>query len=345
MKRIAILLAAVYFLTGCNQEKAPDVSGVKISFEVRRFEKDFFAIDTNNISSSLSILNSKYPGFLNDYLVNILGIPLLPERDTMAELAIRRFIADYKPIKDTADRVFNDFNGIAADVKKGLQYARYYFPENKLPERLITFIGPLDAYYQASLGSYSDIITSSGLGVGLQLHLGKNFSVYQSEMGQQLYPNYLSRRFEPAYIPVNCMKNVIDDLFPEKTIDKPLIEQMIEKGKRMYVLDRLLPFVHDTLKLGYTKNQLDGCYKNESQIWNLFLQNNLLFNIDPAITKNYMQDGPKTDELGDASPGFIGLFVGWQIVKKYMSKKDMQLTTLMTTDNKKIFQEANYKPR
>ena len=204
----------------------------------------------------------------------------------------------------------------------------------------------MDAYFQGSLGAYGDIITNDGLAVGLQLHLGKNYSVYHTEMGQQLYPGYISRRFEPAYIPVNCMKNIIDDLFPEKTIDRPLIDQMIEKGKRLYVLDKLLPYTADSLKIGYTGKQLEGCYENEATIWNFFVRNNFIFSIEPVVHKNYMQDGPKTEELGDASPGFIGLFVGWQIVKKYMDKhSELPLGELMAMDSRKIFEESKYKPR
>lgn len=341
---LTVLLFAI--LVSCNNNNAPDVSKVKITLQVDRFEKDFFAIDTNQIGLSLHKLSGKYGLFLNDYLVNILGIPFLPGKDTNAENAIKRFIADYQSVKDTANKVFQNFDKITDDVKKGLQYVGYYFPQYKQPEKLITFIGPLDAHFQGSLGGYGDIITTQGLAVGLQLHLGKNYSLYQSELGQQLYPGYVSRRFEPEYISVNCMKNIIDDLFPEKASDKPMIEQMIEKGKRLYVLDKLLPFVDDTLKIGYTSKQLQGCYEHEADIWNLFLQNNLLYNIDPSIQKNYLQDGPKTEELGDASPGFIGLFTGRQIVRKYMEKHgNISLTELMSTDSRKIFEEAKYKPR
>ena len=347
MKKYLLIVLTGLYLSACDSGvKAPDVSGIKVQLEVQRFEQDFFALDTNRLASSLQQLQAKYPGFTNDFVVNILGLPLLQQPDTVAERMLKKFITDYSLVKDTADKVFRDFDAIADDVKKGLAYTKYYFPQYKIPSKLITFIGPLDAHFQGSLGRYGDIITNEGLAVGLQLHLGKNYSLYNSEMGQQLYPKYVSRRFEPAYIPVNCMKNLIDDLFPERVTERPLIDQMIEKGKRMYILDKLLPFTADTLKIGYTKRQLQGCYENEAAIWNLFLQNNFIYSIDPAVNKNYLQDGPKTDELGDASPGFIGLFVGWQIVKKYMEKNSsLSLGELMGTDSRKIFEEAKYKPR
>ena len=346
MRYLLYTAFAIIFLASCKP-KAPDVSDIRVDLQVQRFEQDFFAIDTVSVHASLQQLQAKYPSFLNDFMVNVLGIPLgAPDSDSVAVMAVRRFISDYRPIKDSAAKIFASTDEIEKEVIRGLQYVKHYFPGYRLPQKLITFIGPLDAYYEASLGGHSDILTPEALGIGLQLHLGKNFSVYQTEIGQRLYPTYISRRFEPEYIPVNCMKNIIDDLYPDNSIDRPLIEQMIEKGKRMYLLDKFLPYTSDTLKTGYTQKQLEGCYENEALIWSFFLKNNLLYGIDPAINKNYIQDGPKTEELGDASPGFIGMFIGWQIVKKYMGKNDDKtMAQLMKTDAKTIFEESKYKPK
>ena len=120
---------------------------------------------------------------------------------------------------------------------------------------------------------------------------------------------------------------------------------MVEKGKRLYVLDKLLPYTDDTLKTGYTAAQLTGCFKNEGLIWNHFLSHNLLFTIEPADIRPYMEEAPNTPEMGEGSPGAIGLFVGWQIVKKYMQKnQSLSLNELLNTDPKKIFEESKYRP-
>jgi hypothetical protein len=346
MKNLLFLFALIVLLASCKDENIPDVSDIKVELQVERFEQDFFALDTNNLAPSMEELAKKYPTFLPSFMVNVLGIPPAMLADTAATQSVKRFLADYRPIKDTADKAFSDIDNIVADVRKGLQFTRYYFPAYKVPKKLTTFIGPLDAYYEASLGGYGDVIMQEHLGVGLQLHLGRNYTVYNSPLGQQLYPSYVSRRFEAANIPVNCMKNIVDDIFPDKTAGRPLIEQIIDKGKRMYILDRLLPYTEDSLKIGYTKKQLEGCYENEALIWNFFLTNSLLFNIDPAVTKNYVQDGPKTEELGEGSPGYIGLFTGWQIVNKYMdTHPDQTLQQLIEMDARKLFEESKYKPK
>ena len=322
----------------CGGRKDPDVSNIKVDLQLMRFEQDFFAIDTNNVDPALQQLNTKYPGFLQDFVFNILALPAQPDSAQTINLGIRSFIATYAPVRDSANKVFGNFQTIASEVKTGLQHVKYYFPKYKLPNKLITFIGPLN--------SYGNIITADALAVGLQLYMGKDYSLYQSEAGQQMYPLYISRRFTPAYIAVSTIKNVVDDMYPDNSVGRPLVEQMIEAGKRLYVLDKLLPNTADTLKTGYTAAQLAGSYKNEAFIWSFFLQNDLLFVNDPAIIKDYKSDGPKTAVLGDASPGYIGQFVGWQIVRKWMEKNEaLSLAKLMETDPKAIFNEAKYKPR
>ncbi len=347
MKRFTLFVLPILLLAGCrNKNNAPDVSGIKIDLTVERFEKDFFAVDTNAISASLLQVQNKYPGFFTDFTVNILGLPPLSDTSLGSMVAIKKFIADYKPVKDSADKILGDFSSIEKEIKKGLQFVKYYFPAYPIPKKLITFIGPMDAYYEASLGGYGDVITREGMATGLQLHLGSQFSFYHSQMGEALYPAYISRRFTPAFIAVNCMKNIIDDIYPQKTGSKALVEQMVEKGKRLFVLDKIMPFTADSLKIGYTDNQLKGCFANEGRIWNFFVTNNLLLSNEPALQKNYLGDGPSTPELGEGSPGYVGLFTGWQIVRKFMEKnKDLPLQELLQMDPQKIFEESKYRPK
>jgi hypothetical protein len=339
---ILSIFIAVFLISCKGGNEKPDVSGIPVNLVTQRFEEDLFAIDTNNIGPALQSLQKKYPGFLQDFMANILGIPA---GDPQTVYALKKFITDFKPIKKATDQKFGDFNNYSNEVKRMLQYTRYYFPEYSLPAKLITYIGPMDAFYEATLGWTGDIITTDGLGVGLQLHLGGNSPFYSQEGGQG-YPDYIARRFEPAYIPVNCAKNIIDDLYPDQSRSKTLVEQMVDKGKRLYILDKLLPDAPDTLKIGYTANQLAGCIKNEGLVWNLFTENSLLYETDFQKIKSFISEGPRTMELGDDSPGYITLFTGWQIVKAYM-KKNPETTPkqLISIDNKKLFEESKYKPK
>jgi hypothetical protein len=333
---IGLFIIVAGFTSCSNTEKTPDVSNIKIELSTRRFEKELFALDTANFSANLEQLVARYPSFGENFMYSILGADPKWNYDSVASY-VKGFTAAYKNVYDSSNAVFADFSAYEKEIKKGLQYVKYYFPDYKIQKQIITYVGPLNGY--------GDIVSDDALITGLQLHLGKTFSLYKSELVQQTYPDYISNNFEPGYITVNCFKNIVLDLFPEKMEDRSLVQQMVEKGKRLYVLSKLLPAEEEYKLIGYKQGQLKDAYEHERNIWDLFAQNNLLQTIDNNVIKNYIGESPKTQELGDASPGNIGAFTGWQIVKKYMKKfPEAGLQKLMTTDADIIFQEAKYKP-
>ncbi len=108
MKPQFLFLFVVILLFSCNGGKdKPDVSGIPVKLETLRFEQDLFALDTNNIGPSLQALQQKYPGFLQDFMVNILGIE---PADSQFAYALKKFITDFKPVKESTDQQFNDFS-------------------------------------------------------------------------------------------------------------------------------------------------------------------------------------------------------------------------------------------
>ena len=341
------MCCGVFF--SCNSgSKAPDVSSIKVELVTKRFEQDFFAMDTANIGVSLQKVIQKYPGFTGDFIYNILGLDLdsvlmgAQEEQT----AIKQFIHDYMPIKDSADLLYKDFNKYSDEIKKGLQYVKYYFPGYPLPQAVITFFGPLNANFQTSFGLQGDVLTPDGLGIGLQLHLGGDFSFYKSAAGQSLYPAFISENFDADHIAVNSMRNIADDLFEDKSPGRPLIEQMVEKGKFLFLISRFLPFADENRLIGYTKIQMEAAKENEGVIWSFFLSNDLLNTQEQDIIKNYIGESPKTPEFGDNAPGNLGTFAGWQIIKKYMDKyPDTSLDELMMLAPRDIYTKSKYKPR
>ena len=114
----------------------------------------------------------------------------------------------------------------------------------------------------------------------------------------------------------------------------------------MYLLTKFLPHTPEYVCFGYTEKQLKDSYTNEAVIWDFFLNNDLLNNSEQSIIKNYIGESPKTQELGEQSPGNIGTFSGMQIVKKYLEKfPATTLQELMKTDADEIYSKAKYKPR
>ena len=331
----AVLLSLLLF--SCNeQEKTPNVSNISVQLKTIRFEKDLFDTTANNLADYLYQLQKKEPVFAGTYLSNILNVDPSWPTDSAASY-VNAFIKAYRPIFDSSEITFQNFRPIEKDIMQGLQFVKYYFPSYPLPSKIITYIGPADGY--------GDILSDDALIVGLQLHLGKDYYLYKTSLVQETYPAYVSNRFEPSYIVVNCLNNIVNDLFPEKGFDKPLVDQMIEKGKRLYLLSKFLPKTEEYQLIGYTKKQLEDAYLHEAVIWDLFVKNDYLQLIDKNIIKNYIGESPKTQELGEGAPGNIGSFTGWQIVKIFANKnKTLSLQQLMNTDPEIILQEAKYKP-
>lgn len=334
--RWIISLLLLLFTASCHNSSEPDISKVKVALSTQRFEKELFSLDTNRLPEKLDELIRKYPSFGENFITTILNTDPSWSADSASKY-VAGFIAAYRKVYDSAQKVFADFEPYESDIKKAIQYLKYYYPSYKVPSKLITYIGPLDGF--------GDILSEDAFIVGLHHHLGKNFSLYQSDYVNETYPRYISNRFEPGYISINCMKNVINDMYPEKYEEKSLIIQMVESGKRLYLLSKLVPQKEEYMLIGYTPKQLKECYENEKMIWDLFVQNNLLQTTDNNIITNYIGEAPKTKELGEASPGNIGSFAGWQVVKAYMKKNPEKTPdVLMKEDAEMIFEKAKYKP-
>jgi hypothetical protein len=345
MKKIWILSLPVILLFACNgKSHIPDVSGIKVNIRVQRFEKDFFSIDTNNVAPGLASLQQKYPSFTPVFLGGVLG---LPDSALIQQLEIHRFILLNRFIYEAAEKNYKNTDDIQNEFKESFQFVKHYFPDYPVPE-IITLIGPIDAMAKMQNGEYStDFLGPDFLGVSLQFYLGKGFSLYQAPYFiDNVAPSYRSRRFEKEYIVPDAMKLIVDDLFPDKSTGKPLIEQMIEKGKQWWLLDKFMPATSDSLKTGYTKKQLDWCKENEGLIWSFFLNNENLETIDPDVVQGYIGESPTTQGMPETAPGNIGQWVGWQIVKKFVDKNpSLKPADVMNTPARKILSEAKYKPK
>jgi hypothetical protein len=339
MQKILLAVGLIWCLMSCsNKNNTPDTSQIEVHVSIDRFDQAFFSIDSNQIFRGLAGLSRQFPYFLNDFTVNILGAGILSDTNNTLIDATHQFLSSYLPVKDSIEQKFENLDWLEKELRGSFKLIKYYFPNYQLPPKIVTYIGPFDAPGVA--------ITRYTLAIGLQLYAGKDFSFYTSVQGQELYPRYISRRFEKSYICADCMKALAEDLFPDSSAGKSLIDQMILKGKYWWLTDRLLPDAPDSLKTGFTQKQLSWCKVNEGLIWNYILQNNDIYTLDPDLIKNYIGEAPNTEGMPEISPGNIGPWVGLQIIRKYVEDNpSISPLQLMRTESKKIFEEAKYKPR
>lgn len=343
---VRILIFPLVLLAGCHSaDSLPKEARKPIPITIARFDKDFFALDTLSPDAGLNALSLKYTDFFPGYLNAILGIN---PGDPQAIPAIKAFLGSYRPVYAQAQPIADKFlPAMVPQLETALQWMRYLVPGFKpdSPFVITPFIGPMDAYESFSVGDYGDVRTGNGVGIAMQFHLGPFAPVYVQGMQTGVFYQYQVQRFTPETMLVNALKNVIDDYYPNTAAGKPMVEEMVEKGKRIYLLKKLLPEAGDSLLLGYSGPQTKGCFENETLIWQFFVKNDLLYSIEPSVNQQYLRDGPKTPELGEASPGYIGLFTGWRIVQAYMDKfPDTSIDQLMKLPAARVYQGSNYRP-
>jgi hypothetical protein len=248
---------------------------------------------------------------------------------------IGAFYKAYLPIYQATTKV-QAFKKSTPEITAAFKRFHFYFPSYTLPKQIIYFIGPLE--------TYGNVVTKDGLAIGLQLYMGAESSWYFSEQINTIYPTYISRQFAPEYIVVNSVQNILNDYDPLVLNGKQLIEQMIEIGKRQYILSQCLPNASDTLLLGYTGNQLKAIEDNKGDIWTFLSSQNRLFSVDPSLTSAILREAPYNDYFGEAIPGNVGKYIGYRMVQSWMNQQKgtskSDLNQLLKTPAKTIFDQV-----
>src|SRR5690606_40108491 len=89
--------------------------------------------------------------------------------------------------------------------------------------------------------------------------------------------------------------------------------------------------------------------ENESYIWRFFIEENLLYSSDSKLGNRFINLAPFSKfylEIDNESPGRIGQWIGWQIVRSYMENNPKTaIIDLFKMDAKEIFEKSKYKPK
>jgi hypothetical protein len=138
-------------------------------------------------------------------------------------------------------------------------------------------------------------------------------------------------------------------MFAESDNDKTLLSKMVYNGKILYFMDQILPNVADSIKIGYTTQQINWCTDFKATIWAYLLEQNLLYETDDQKIQTYINEAPFTPQLGEhnQSAPKIGVWTGWQIVREYMERHpEVTLQQLMANqDAQKILNDSKYRPK
>ena len=326
-KFIYTALLLLLFVMACQPKHKFDVdlSNVeKVDVKVKRYEKALFAINPDSIRVGLNAIKSKYSFFVGNDI------------DTFAILSLYNYITDSNVVrtyKDTRDK-YKDIKFIEKDLSLSLRYFKYYYPEKVVPQ-VYTYVSGFD--FENPI-KYIDSV----LVIALDMYLGKDYFFYPL-IG---LPDYKTYRMRKESIVVDCMSEIAKNLIPEKVGQFTFLDKMIYEGKLLYFLDLTLPDTEDSLKIGYKPVQLEWCKKNEANMWGFFMEQNFLYSNDKKIISRFIDDGPYTPSFEGTSPARTGAFVGWQIVRAYMSNNKTSVKEFfLMNDSQQILNKSKYKPK
>jgi len=317
MKLYRFVVVLCLFFLSCDQKSKVEkaVEEIPVDVKVERFDKVFFETKPQDLAK----VKKQYPFFFpagndDNVWLNKMQDPIWREVYTEVE----KKYSNFEPVRE-------EFNAL-------FQHVKYYFPETKIP-KVITVIGEMD--YNAK-AIYADSLVI----VALELYLGKNHKFYE-------FPNYLKENFEERQIMPDVVSSFSFRKIPASA-DRTLLSQMIFEGKQLYAKDLLLPDYTDAEKMGYTPEQIKWCEENEEYMWRHFIENEMLYSEDPKLNTRFIAPAPFSKfylEIDNDSPGRVGAWIGWQVVRSYMKNNNVTLPELLKTNAKEIFEKSKYKPK
>lgn len=318
IKNKLFLLIGFIVLISCNKKAAvnQDVLNIPMEVNLQRFDQEFVETAPENFQ----ILRQKYPFLLNTGATD--SVWFQKRNDSL-----------FQEIYKETQHQFPDLTELEEDLKLLFQHIKYYFT-NENPRRVVTLISEVDVMNRAL---YVDTLAL----ISLDTYLGKDHKFYTD------FDAYLLTDFEPERMVVDLAEHFA----AQKTMapqDRSFVSQMVYWGKIMYVKEQLLPKVSKALLMGYTQEQLDWVESNEAQVWKYFVEGKYLFDNDVKLVARFIQRAPFSKfylELDQESPGSIGVFIGWQIVRSYMKNNNVTLQEMVLQDGSTIFEQSKYKPR
>ncbi|QHV98982.1 gliding motility lipoprotein GldB [Spirosoma endbachense] len=228
---------------------------------------------------------------------------------------------------------FGDMNDLKKQLAEAFTKIKKDFPDFRSPKiaTLVTgFAGP------------DLVITDSLIVIGIDYFAGPT-SKYRPRGPE--FPQYILRRYQKEYIVPAIIFAISDKYNATTRSDQTMLADMVYYGKGYVFTKAILPNTPDSLVIGYSDKQLTETFNAQDVVWGHFIDNQLLYQTNPAVKQRYLNERPFTAEIGQGCPGAIGRWLGWRIVGRYHDKQaSVGIAELMrNADARQIFEQSGYK--
>lgn len=331
-KYIYILLVMV--LCGCGntyQYIPKDIEPVTV--EIVRFDSALLAVRTDSVKQDVMQLYADYEEFIPLYVEGVLRLPMEDTAYFSEQLA--NFLVDttmgFAQTNALAKKKFANVDSLQEALNTGFSRLHYLYPEWEIPTVYLFVSG-----FNSTVIYYEDM-----LGVGVDMYLGSDYPYYN-----QVVYDYQKTTMQKEYVVRDMMSMYLAYNIAYNSKYNRLLEQMIFRGKQLFLLSQLLPDVPAWQVIGYTEEQWAWCEYYERAIWNRIMEKRDLFKTESMLINSYMNEGPFTAEISQESPGRLGLWIGWRIVDSYMrNNENITIQELINEgDAQKILEQSFYKP-
>ena len=298
---------------------------------VNRFEQDLFSINEENVFKKSSKWGETFGSFNEFFSKEILQTSTMDEENYCNALLAFTRNQDMREAYDSIVHLFSDFS--EEETVLASAFARFsdHFPAYPVPE-VTTFFG----------GFHYGVITyDNNIGIGLENFLGKNSKYYQY-LGD---PQYIRFQKQKRFICSNVMEAWFNEFFQRYIGGRDFLSQIIYKGKMMYFLDKMLPNMEMADKFRFTSQQMLWVEKNEYSIWEFFIEEDLLFSKRESEFRSFVHYAPFAKGMPKGAPARVAYFIGYEMVKEYMSNNKIDIEELMyLTDSREFLRKSKYKP-
>lgn len=290
----------------------------KPSVTINDISKDYY-----NEALELKSFQEKYPWFQGSV--------------TDEDFAKRRLSKEEQKVyQEAAAKV--DLEKLSSELSTLFGRIQYYFPEFKTPV-VFTFSS---ATQMASEPIIYDP-KSNFLFIDISGFLGENNVYYKGIEG------YLQKSMNQQNIVPKISESIAIRLVPFSKTNQKFLDQMVYSGKTMILQDAFLPETPDHLKMHHTKEQYEWSVANEANIWDYFVEGDMLFSADSRMQERFISPGPFSKfytEIDNESSPQVGIFIGWQICRKFLAEKsEVSLEQFIEMDAIEIFNQSGYKPK
>ncbi len=300
----------------------------EVTIPLLRYEQDLFQLDVNNLSEEVAKLYGKYPD-------NLIAKDCWKDPTMMAGLKAYLTDPTIKSIYEEVEKQYGNMDDVTQAFLAAYKIYLTHFPDTIYP-KIYTLVPGLD--FQMP----SVFIYDNDLFINLDMYLGKDYKLYQMAG----MPKFISARCERPYIATDCFtKALAYKHLPEKTLLTGL-DNMIYEGKRLFFTQTMFPNKKEQEIIGYSDEKMAWIKEHQRQVWQYFVEKEMLFSKDDDVIRRLVDETPFTRDFGNNSPGRLGSYIGWQIVKSFMKNNpETTLEELMKmTDSQKILKASYYKP-